>query len=108
MGLSQQAAADLLGISKSSIELYERGTRRDDGRPALIPITVDLACKYLEQQVRLRRQLDMLESGKMTTRAEKGGVMVDTSAESAAEIRSWISDFDSALSETKKWHSPMI
>lgn len=43
-GLSQQAAADALGISKSSVELYERGTRREDGRPVVIPKTVALAC----------------------------------------------------------------
>lgn len=47
LGLSQQAMADALGISKSSIELYERGTRRDDGRPVEIPKTVRLALAAL-------------------------------------------------------------
>jgi len=44
MGLSQQKAAEVLGISKSSVELYEAGKRRDDGRPVEIPKTVALAC----------------------------------------------------------------
>jgi len=44
LGYSQQRAAEALGISKSSVELYERGSRRDDGRPVEIPMTVALAC----------------------------------------------------------------
>ena len=47
MGYSQQAAADALGISKPSIDLYERGKRRDDERPVIIPKTVALACAAL-------------------------------------------------------------
>jgi len=47
MKLSQQAAADALGLSKGSIELYERGARRDDERPVVIPRTVELACAAL-------------------------------------------------------------
>jgi DNA-binding XRE family transcriptional regulator len=44
MRLSQVAAAQALGLSKTSIELYERGSRRDDQRPVHIPRTVALAC----------------------------------------------------------------
>jgi DNA-binding XRE family transcriptional regulator len=47
MQQSQQGAADMLGLSKASIELYERGTRRDDDRPVTIPKTVELACAAL-------------------------------------------------------------
>ncbi|PYE98907.1 hypothetical protein C8J35_103508 [Rhizobium sp. PP-F2F-G38] len=47
MGFSQTEAAAALDISKGSIELYERGARRDDGRPVLIPRTVELACSAL-------------------------------------------------------------
>lgn len=47
MGFSQQAAADELGISKGSVELYETGKRRDDGRPVAIPKAVELACAAL-------------------------------------------------------------
>jgi transcriptional regulator with XRE-family HTH domain len=97
LGLSQQAAADVLGISKGSIELYERGARRDDNRPVEIPTTVELSCKYLALQARLRRQLEMLESGKMTMRGEQGGVLVDTSQEWAQELRTWLSDLDASL-----------
>lgn len=47
MGLNQAKAAEALGISKSSVELYERGVRRDDGRPVVIPKAVELACAAL-------------------------------------------------------------
>ena len=47
MGLTQGEAAEALGLSKSSIELYEKGERRDDGRPVVIPRTVELACAAL-------------------------------------------------------------
>jgi transcriptional regulator with XRE-family HTH domain len=52
LGLSQQAAAEMLGLSKGSIELYERGTRRDDNRPVVIPRTVELACAALALGIR--------------------------------------------------------
>lgn len=44
MKLSQVSAADALGISRQSIENYERGSRREDERPVIIPKTVELAC----------------------------------------------------------------
>jgi len=51
MGLSQQGTADALGMSKASVELYERGSRRDDDRPVVIPRTVELACAALAQGI---------------------------------------------------------
>jgi transcriptional regulator with XRE-family HTH domain len=53
LGYSQQAAADALGISKGSVELYERGSRRDDNRPVDIPQPVEFAC---ERATRLWKQ----------------------------------------------------
>jgi transcriptional regulator with XRE-family HTH domain len=47
MGISQQEAARALGLSKGSIELYERGSRRDDDRPVVVPRAVELACAAL-------------------------------------------------------------
>lgn len=45
MRFTQAAAADALGISAGSVELYERGRRRGaDPRPVEIPRTVSLAC----------------------------------------------------------------
>jgi len=45
LGYSQQEAADALGISRSSVELYEAGRRRGaDARPVEIPKTIALAC----------------------------------------------------------------
>jgi hypothetical protein len=97
LGLSQQAAANVLGLSKSSIELYERGSRRDDGRAGEIPVTVQLSCKYLAQQARLQQQLEALESGRMTMREAQGNGLVDVTKEWAQQIRVWISDLDATL-----------
>ncbi len=48
MRLTQTGAARALGLSRNSIELYERGTRRDDpDRIVVIPRTVELACAAL-------------------------------------------------------------
>ncbi|OIR02410.1 hypothetical protein GALL_155680 [mine drainage metagenome] len=44
LGLSQEAAAKALGLSRGSILLYEAGRRRgDDSRPVTIPLAVQLA-----------------------------------------------------------------
>lgn len=40
--LSQQAAAELLDLSRNMITLYEAGER--EGRPVVVPKTVELAC----------------------------------------------------------------
>lgn len=45
--LSQQEAADALGISKGSVVNYENGSRREDDRPVAIPKTIELACAAL-------------------------------------------------------------
>lgn len=47
MRFTQSEAATALGLSKSTIELYERGSRRDDNRPVLIPKFIELACAQL-------------------------------------------------------------
>jgi transcriptional regulator with XRE-family HTH domain len=47
MGFSQAKAGEMLGLSKSTIEIYERGTRKDNGQPIEIPETVGLACAAL-------------------------------------------------------------
>ena len=92
LGLSPQSAAEILDLSKGTIELCERGERRDDNRPVEIPTTVELSCKYLAQQARLRRQLEALETGKMTTRTEREGRLVDSTEESKQEIREPITE----------------
>jgi transcriptional regulator with XRE-family HTH domain len=53
LGLSQGAFAQALGLSRTAIELYERGTRRDDPtRVVEIPRTVELACAALMLGIR--------------------------------------------------------
>jgi transcriptional regulator with XRE-family HTH domain len=49
MGFTQQQAADELGISKSTVELYESGRRRDTKEPVVIPKVVELACAALRR-----------------------------------------------------------
>ena len=44
MQFSQREASEALGVSKGSVELYEHGARRDDGRAVVIPKTIELAC----------------------------------------------------------------
>lgn len=48
-GMSVSACARALGISSSSVNLYEAGTR--DGRPVWIPLTVCLAMAALENNL---------------------------------------------------------
>lgn len=47
MGFTQARAAEALGMSKPTIGNYERGARREDGRPVIIPKHVALACRAL-------------------------------------------------------------
>ncbi|HTV69311.1 MAG TPA: helix-turn-helix transcriptional regulator [Rhizobiaceae bacterium] len=47
MGLSQGEAAGILGLSRGSIENYERGRRREDDRPVDIPASVAIGCVAL-------------------------------------------------------------
>lgn len=47
MMLSQATAAEWLGVSKPTVENYERGTRRDTGDPVVIPRHIALACAAL-------------------------------------------------------------
>ncbi len=47
MGFTQAQAAEALGISKPTVENYDKGIRREDGRPFDIPHPVALACSAL-------------------------------------------------------------
>lgn len=51
MGLSQAAAAEVLGMSKAAIENYDRGVRRDTGEPVVIPHSVALACAAVYHRI---------------------------------------------------------
>ena len=48
--LPQREAADLLGISRNTVALYEIGER--DGHPVVIPKTVELACAAVALGIR--------------------------------------------------------
>jgi len=47
-GLTQQQAADALGLIRLTVTNYERGTRLGSGSEIKIPRTVALACAAIE------------------------------------------------------------
>jgi DNA-binding transcriptional regulator YiaG len=47
---SREAAAEALGISASTVRLYEDGVRRDNGQAVEIPKVVELACCELTRR----------------------------------------------------------
>ncbi|MCM2435831.1 helix-turn-helix domain-containing protein [Agrobacterium rosae] len=47
VALTQQQAADAMGIALATYENYERGERRDNGQPVVIPSYIELACDGL-------------------------------------------------------------
>jgi transcriptional regulator with XRE-family HTH domain len=51
LNLTQQQAADLLGVSVTTVELYERGVRRDSNKPVPIPRYIELACATLNLEI---------------------------------------------------------
>lgn len=51
MNFTQTEAAESLGISRGSVELYELGHRRDDRRPVEIPLSIALACAALRHKL---------------------------------------------------------
>ncbi|RWF41603.1 MAG: XRE family transcriptional regulator [Mesorhizobium sp.] len=61
-GFSQTEAAEALGISRGSVENYERGSRREDARPVEIPGSIDAIIHVYELLAREQSQLDFLNS----------------------------------------------
>ncbi|HZT26756.1 MAG TPA: helix-turn-helix domain-containing protein [Pseudolabrys sp.] len=117
MRLSQQDAARVLGLSKTSIELYERGSRRDDGSAVVIPKTVELACAALKsgitKYVELKRapkgtfQVVRIESGpygEQVFRTDIGSPYLNRSeAESFARNESQAFEFSGTNEENAYW-----
>ena len=62
MGLTQEAAADELGVSLTTMELYERGSRRDSDQPVTIPRSIELACAALALRFAAERNNVLLMS----------------------------------------------
>lgn len=52
MKLTQDQAAEALGISKATIGNYDNGVRREDGRAVVIPKAIALACAALTAGLR--------------------------------------------------------
>jgi uncharacterized protein (TIGR02391 family) len=69
LSLTQHEAAELLGISAGTIELYERGTRRDDGRPVTVPKHIELACSALSWALAAQRNNVMLRTPEVRAQA---------------------------------------
>jgi len=68
-GLSQQEVADFLGVSRGSIENYERGHRREDNRPVEIPASISrlvTMTAYLAKEMEITRdRIELFRSGKL-------------------------------------------
>lgn len=54
LGHTQEQLATALGLSRGTIENYERGQRREDGRAVEIPKSVQMALHFLSLQVAAR------------------------------------------------------
>lgn len=65
LGLSQIKAAKVLGLSRSTVNLYELGNRWDEGRPVEIPRVVALACAAIFHRLE--------PWGEVTTAEDKSG-----------------------------------
>ena len=50
LGLSRKEAGTKLGLSASTIQLYENGKRFDTGAKVSIPKTVEVTCRVIEQE----------------------------------------------------------
>ncbi len=55
LGLNQDEAATALGVSRASVQLYERGQRHDDGRRVEIPQSIALACDAIALRLAAER-----------------------------------------------------
>lgn len=76
LGFSQQEAADRLGISRGSVENYERGHRREDRRPVEIPLTVDRSCQVVALEEAAARGDVNLLTGEQRARVLRLGEML--------------------------------
>lgn len=61
LGLTQQGAGDAIGRTKRTIISYEKGIE-SHGRPAPVPLTVELACKWVEHSVMDEFEADVIEA----------------------------------------------
>lgn len=61
-GFSQTEAAEALGISRGSVENYERGSRREDARPVEIPGSIVAIIHVYDLLAREQSQLEYLNS----------------------------------------------
>lgn len=52
MNYTRPAAAEALGLSRQTIENYERGQRLEDGRPVVIPRSIALACAAIYHRLK--------------------------------------------------------
>lgn len=48
LGLTQQQAADILGVHRATFIDYEKGVRRSDKKPVDVPKSIELACQAIK------------------------------------------------------------
>jgi transcriptional regulator with XRE-family HTH domain len=97
LGLSQQFAGQLLGVSPKLVALYERAVWEVNNPPPRIPAAVELRCKNLAVQRNLHDELKMLESAEMTKREDHGEVNVERAWLRIQQLRKQLFDIDVIL-----------
>ncbi len=101
LGLTQQRAADEIGVSKRAVAAWETGET---------PISrmAELAAWAVNARHDLNTRLTMLRSGKMTTGEKRivDGQIVDcdTTAESIERIEMQLAEIDAVEKEAKQYH----
>jgi transcriptional regulator with XRE-family HTH domain len=94
LGLTQTQVAAMLGVSQRAVAAWE-----SDANP--ISRQTEMAIWAIERCIELKRQLEMLESGKMNTGEKRRGgnafVDVDTTAESIERVRAHIAELDAMV-----------
>jgi DNA-binding XRE family transcriptional regulator len=86
--LTQAQAADALGITRETVGNWEKGVRREDGRPAPIPYSVELACEALTQ--RFARELGIQALGLDPHKTLSAGNLVEPTLKEP--YKTWIEE----------------
>lgn len=77
LGLTKVEAAKQLGVSLSTISLFENGTRYDNGKEVLIPKAVEMACYNLSRACLTNEAIAFMELWQSIDWDEKPPVLLE-------------------------------
>jgi transcriptional regulator with XRE-family HTH domain len=99
LGLTQTQLADRLGVTQRTIASWETAD-------ITISRQTEMAMWAIEQRLQLEQQLEMFESGRMTTgekrRQGNGWIDVDTTAEAIDRVRAHIAQLDAVAAVERR------